>query len=142
MATIALFNHSTKVLANSEVNIASLKVMLVGAGYTFDPFDSNMNYIDNNEVWGNGWPAGGQAVAGAAITTTGVNDAMLDANDISVTASGGTIGPATGAVLYEADSPGGLPLAYIDFQGSESAGNGTNFNISWNASGIITWTYT
>ena len=142
MATIALFNHSAKVLANSEVNIANLKVMLVGAGYTFDPFDTSMDYIDNNEVWGNGWPAGGQAVASAAITITGGNDAMLDATDISVTASGGTIGPATGGVLYEADSPGGLPLAYIDFQGSESAGNGTNFNISWNASGIITWTYT
>jgi hypothetical protein len=141
MATIALFNHSAKVFANNEVNIANLKVMLVN-NYTFDPFDSNMNYIDNQEVWGNGWPAGGQAVAGAAITVVTVNDAMLDANDISVTASGGTIGPATGAVLYEADSPGGLPLAYIDFQGSESAGNGTNFNISWNASGIVTWTYT
>jgi hypothetical protein len=141
MATIALYNHSAKVFANNEVNIANLKVMLVN-NYTFDPFDSNMNYIDNQEVWGNGWPAGGQAVAGAAITVVTVNDAMLDANDISVTASGGTIGPATGAVLYEADSPGGLPLAYIDFQGSESAGNGTNFNISWNASGIVTWTYT
>jgi hypothetical protein len=141
MATIALYNHSAKVFANNEVNIANLKVMLVN-NYTFDPFDSNMNYIDNQEVWGNGWPAGGQAVAGAAVTVVTVNDAMLDANDISVTASGGTIGPATGAVLYEADSPGGLPLAYIDFAGSESAGNGTNFNISWNASGIITWTYT
>ena len=59
MATISLYNHTAKVFANGEVNIATLKVMLVGAGYEFDPFDANMNYIDNNEVWGAGWAAGG-----------------------------------------------------------------------------------
>lgn len=141
MATNQLYNHTAKVFANSEVNIATLKVMLVN-GYTFDPFDTNMNYIDNQEVWGSGWPAGGQSVSGAAITVVSPNDAKLDATDISVTASGGTIGPATGAVLYEADSPGGLPLAYIDFGGTESAGDGTAFNITWHANGIVTWTYT
>lgn len=141
MATISLYNHTAKVLANSEVNTANLKVMLVN-NYTFDPYETSMNYIDNQEVWGNGWDAGGEPLANESITQVSPNDAKLDADDLSVTATGGTIGPATGAVLYEADSPGGLPLAYIDFAGSESAGVGTNFNITWDSSGIITFTVT
>jgi hypothetical protein len=37
-------------------------------------------------------------------------------------------------------SPERYPLFFIDFQGSEEAGDGTNFNVTWNASGIATWT--
>ena len=141
MATMSLYDHTAKRFANSEVNIANLRVMLVGGGYNFDPADNTMDYIDNYEVNGFGWDVGGEPLANAAITQVGGN-AKLDADDLAVTAVAGTIGPATGAVLLEKDSPGDLPLAFLDFQGTESAGNGTNFNITWDSTGIITWTRT
>jgi hypothetical protein len=33
-------------------------------------------------------------------------------------------------------------VAYIDLDGSQSAGDGTTFNIVWSASGIVTFTVT
>lgn len=88
------------------------------------------------EVDGNGWDTGGEAVGSAAVTVTTTNDAKLDGNDISVTATGGAIGPATGGVLHD----GTYPLAYVAFGESKTADVGTPFNVNWSASGIITWT--
>ena len=71
------------------------------------------------------------------VTTVTTNDAMFDANDATWTASGGTI-TASYARLY--NSTDGTPLAFIDFGGSESAGDATDFKLIWNTSGIFTFT--
>jgi hypothetical protein len=94
----------------------------------------------NNEVYGNGWPAGGPTLANvtqtqAAITDVSVNDAMLDADDVSVVASGGSIGPTYKALLY--DHTNEYPIAFIDFGGSQAAGDTTEFKIRWSANGIL-----
>ena len=140
--TITLYNHTARMMANNEVDITTFRVMLVGSGYSFSASETAIDTALAQEVSGNGWTAGGETLSNPAITTVTTNDAKLDADDISVTASGGSIGPATGAVLYADNSPDRPPLAYIDFGGSETAGVGTDFNITWNASGIFTWTYT
>lgn len=139
--TISLYNHTAKLFANGEVNIANLKLMLVGSGYTFAATETVMTNALAQQVSGNGWTSGGEALASAAVTVTTTNDATLDATDISVTASGGDIGPATGGVIYE-DDVTDVPLFYINFDGSKTAGVGTAFKVTWNASGIATWTVT
>jgi hypothetical protein len=92
------------------------------------------------EVYGNGWVVGGPTLASVAATQAAItdgtnNDAKLSASDIIVTASGGTIGPAFKALLYDDGSM--LPLAFIDFGGTQSAGDTTDFKIRWNANGIF-----
>ncbi len=65
----------------------------------------------------------------------------FNAADTTWTASGGSIGPATDLVLFDdtAGAPAVDALAYsIDFDASETAGDGTNFVITWNGSGIFT----
>jgi hypothetical protein len=94
------------------------------------------------QVSGNGWTAGGITLSSVAVTTVTTNDAKLDADDISVTASGGSIGPAYKAVLYDDTDASDFPIAFIDFDGAQEAGDTTDFKIIWNASGIITFTYT
>lgn len=96
-----------------------------------------------NEVYGNGWPAGGPTLANvtetqAAITDATVNDAMIDADDVVVTASGGSIGPAFKAQVY--DHTNEYPIAFIDFGGTQSAGDTTDFKIRWNTNGIVNLT--
>jgi hypothetical protein len=69
------------------------------------------------------------------------NDASFDAADLTWNASGGSIAAAF-AILYndtDADDP---PLAFIDFDGTQTAGAGTDFKITWNAAGIFTFTVT
>lgn len=140
--TTTLYNHTAKLFANGEVSLADLKVMLLddNAAALLDATDTDMTGLTAAEVSGFGWTAGGEAIASAAITTVTTNDAMLDGNDISVTATGGEIGPAKACVIFDNNSS--KPLGFIDFGQAEVAGDTTDFKIAWNASGILTWTYT
>ncbi|MFZ9326841.1 MAG: hypothetical protein ACO24H_05210 [Polynucleobacter sp.] len=138
--TISLYNHTAKLFASGENAVAdSYKVMLCTAA-TFDATNTTLAGVTKTEVAGSfGYTTGGQALASVAVTTVTTNDAKFDANDVTWTASGGAI-TASYAILYndtDADDP---PIAFIDFGGSESAGDGTDFLIVWNASGIFTWT--
>ena len=65
---------------------------------------------------------------------------VMQADNVSWTASGGTIGPATDAVVYNDTSttPDNQLVFSIDFGASESANDGADFNINWNASGLFT----
>ena len=139
--TITLYNHTAKLFANSEVTLSTLKLILLNddAAALFDATDTDMSGLTGAEVSGNGWAAGGELLASVAVTTVTSNDAKLDAADISKTATGGAIGPAEAAVLW--DDTGDQPLAFIDFGAAKTADLGTPFNVNWNASGIITWSY-
>lgn len=135
--TISLYNHTAKLFSNGDVSLAGLKFMLTD-GYTFAATETAMTNATAAEVSGNGWDLGGEAIASAAVTTVTTNDAKLDGSDISVTASGGAIGPADGGVITD----GTYPLAYVAFGEAKTADEGTPFNVNWNADGIITWTVT
>lgn len=91
---------------------------------------------------GNGWTPGGLAIANVAVTTVTTNDAMLDADDVNQTATGGTIPPsatATAALIYDWSTD--KPIAYIDFGGGFQAGVNTQFQVVWSASGLLSFTY-
>jgi len=143
--TISLYDHTVKKLVNKEVTYTTLKVMLLSASATFTAANTQLTQVTNAgayQVSGNGWTAGGITIANVAVTTVTTNDAKLTGDNISVTASGGTIGPASAAVIYDDTDASDAPLAYIDFGGAQQAGDTTPFKINWNASGIITFTYT
>jgi len=136
------YNHTRKLFANGEVTLANLKVMLYGAGYIFDPAETNMSDVAAEEVSGNGWTQGGESIGSAAITVTDTNEAMLDGADITVTATGGAIGPATGLVVFDATGANAAawkPLFHFQFSSPQTAGEGTDFKITWNASGLARW---
>lgn len=133
--TISLYNHTAKLFANGDVSLAGLKFMLTN-NYTFAATETALTNATAAEVDGNGWDTGGEAIANAAVTTVTTNDAKLDGDDISVTATGGAIGPADGGVIHD----GTYPLAYVDFGEEKTADTGTPFMVTWNASGILGWT--
>jgi hypothetical protein len=140
---MSLYDHTLKLLANKEVTYTTLKVKLLDNTASFVAADATVNAVDGTgtkEVSGNGWASGGPTLASVAVTTVTTNDAMLDATDVSVTASGGSIGPAYAALVY--DSTSSKPLIYIDFGQAQSAGDTTDFKIVWDATGLIKWSYT
>lgn len=134
--TISLYNHTPKLFANGDVDLGALKFMLTDE-HSFSAADTDLSGISGDEVSGSGWDAGGEAISGAAVTVTGTNDAKLDGDDITVTATGGAIS-ADGGVIY--DNTGDYPLAYVAFGETKTADEGADFKITWNAGGIITWT--
>lgn len=141
--TMSLYNHTVKLAANKELTLTTLKVKLLDNTASFVATDAAVTTVDaagTKEVSGNGWASGGPTLASVAVTTVTTNDAMLDADDVSVTASGGSIGPAYAALVYDATSS--KPLIYIDFGQVQAAGDTTDFKIVWDATGLIKWSYT
>ena len=130
-----IYNHTRKLFNNSEVSVGTLKAMLT-SGYVFAATETAMTAATAAEVSGFGWTAGGEAIASAAVTIDATNGMKLDGSDISVTATGGDIGPADGLVVY--DATGGEPLFHFAFPAAQTAGDGTPFLVTWNASGIYT----
>lgn len=137
--TISLYNQAAKVLADSTLDLTAFKITLHNAS-TYTAANAVFADVSGTEVNGNGWTSGGEALASVAVTTVTTNDAKFAAADVSKTASGGSIGPATAAIIREATA--NKLIAYIDFGGSQTAGVGTDFKINWNANGIITFTVT
>jgi len=140
--SISLYNHTAKLFADGSLAVGdTYKVKLLSAA-TFDASHTTLAATGGTEATsGTGYTSGGQALANVAVTTVTTNDAKFDADDVTWTASGGSI-TASYAIIYndtDADDP---PLAFIDFDGSQSAGDGTDFKIVWNASGVFSFTVT
>ena len=140
--TVSVYNHTAARFA-SGANAAgdTYKVKLLTAA-TFDATHTTLTATGGTEATtGTGYTAGGATLANVAVTTVTTNDAKFDADDVTWTASGGSI-TASYAILYNDTDTDDPPVAFIDFGGSESASDGTDFLIVWNASGIFTWTVT
>lgn len=140
--TVSLYNHTSKRFAEGS-NAASdtYKVILCTAA-TFDATNTTLAGITKTEVAsGNGYTTGGQALANVAVTTVTTNDAKFTADTVTWTATGGSI-TASYAILFNDTDTDDPPLLFIDFGGAESAGDGTDFKIIWNASGIVSFNVT
>jgi hypothetical protein len=140
--SISLYNHTAKLFADGSLAVGdTYKVKLLSAA-TFDASHTTLAATGGTEATaGTGYTSGGQALANVAVTTVTTNDAKFDADDVTWTASGGSIS-ASYAIIYndtDADDP---PIAFIDFDGSQSAGDGTDFKIVWSASGVFSFTVT
>lgn len=138
--TISRYNHTLKKLLNKEVDYTALKLMLLNDDAAFNASHTTLagpaGSANANQVSGNGWTAGGETLGSVAITIVDTDGAMLDANDVSVEASGGAIGPAYAAVIYDDTDSNDAPLWFIDLGGAQTAGVGTEFKVTFDANGI------
>lgn len=130
------YNHTRQLFTNGNVDITNLFVILTN-GYTFSASETDMTAINSAEVSGNGWTAGGEAISNAVVTITNTNESTLDGDNISVTATGGDIGPADAFVVY--DGTNSNPLFHYGFSSSQTSPDGDSFNITWNSSGVARW---
>jgi hypothetical protein len=136
----AIFNSFKRDIANGSINLVAdtVKIMLVGSGYTPN-IDTHTKRSDvTSEVSGAGYTSGGATLANKTVTMNTTSDkGVFDADD--VTLSTATI-TARGAVLYKARggaSSADELIAYLDF-GSDITSTAGNFNITFDANGILT----
>ena len=138
--TISLYNHTARLFAageNAEGDTYKLKLY---SAATFDAADTTLVGITGTEATtGTGYDAGGETLANVSVTTVTTNDAKFDADDVTWTAAGGSIDAAF-AVIYNDTDANDPPIAFIDFDGTQSAGDTTDFKVVWNANGIFTFT--
>lgn len=133
--TVTFQNQTRKLFANKEVDFTKLKVML-RTGDTANATFTTVSQFAGTQVSGNGWTAGGELLANVAVTIVNTNEAKLDADNIAKTATGGSIGPATSALIIDSTDVDPEVLFYVDFGGSQTAGENTELQFNINALGL------
>ena len=126
-----LMNSSHGVITSADTGFAAVSTNThdTGNGYTqFDP-------AGPAGVFGGGLLSGVTLVETAGLAT-------FDATDVFWSANGGTIPSSSNAVaatlVTMVGSALGTLMFNIDFGADEQAGDGTQFKITWNSSGIYT----
>lgn len=119
-------------LANGRINFGTdvFKMILMDSGFTFNP-DTHGGYADvaaSELSSGNGYTTGGVTMTGVTITENNTTDlAEITWNNVTWSASGGTIGPTPGAIIYD-DTPttpqADTIIGYIDFGGEQTEPDG------------------
>src|SRR5690625_3839949 len=130
-----MYNQTRRLLALGEVDIHTMRVMLRDDNTTFNPQHTSVNNLLGLEVSGNGWPQGGPTIPNVNIISD-TAQAVLTANDVEITAVGGTIGPASNAVVI--DNQNRL-LFFYQFIETKEAVVDTPFSFLWSEGEIIRW---
>lgn len=119
----------------------TFKLELYNSTHVFTAANTKRADISANALaTANGYTNPGQNLT-SVLWTNASGTITFDAADVTWTASGGDIGPADDGVVYSDTStvPDTDLLAYsVDFDGNQTAGNGTDFKVTWNGSGIFT----
>lgn len=126
-------------LFNKEINwlTDTIKVMLTTSSYV--PDQDVHDYKDDvtNEVTGTAYSAGGATLGSKTITYTGAtNKVTLDAADSQWASATIT---ARVAVIYDASpaTDATRPLIGYQLSSTDITSTGGNFDLTWNASGIL-----
>jgi len=120
----------------------TIDIILLNSTHAFTASNTLKSNIAANEIpTNNGYTQGAEALVSVTSSQPAAGVWMLDAADASWTASGGSI-PSTGDCT-DADiiddtitTPLDALTWNIDFGQAESAGDGTDFIVSFNANGI------
>jgi len=113
-------NHIKYLLATGAIDFSSdtFQIILMQSGFVFD-IDDHEEYADvagNELANGNGYTVGGETLAGVAVTEDDVDDRCeVTWNNVTWTAVGGAIGPASGAIIYDDTVANDPIVGYIDF---------------------------
>ena len=137
MATFTKFNSFVEALSEKAHNLGSdtLKVMLTNSA----PSASNTVKADITEISaGNGYTAGGATITVTSSSQTSGTYKLVLA-DVTITASGGSIGPFRYVVIYNDSAASDELIAYYDYGSSVSINTGENLTIDFDGStGFIT----
>lgn len=141
--TVSVYNHTAQRFASgANASTDTYKVMLCTAA-TFNAADTTLAAIVKTEVAaGNGYTATGASLTGVAVTTVTTNDAVFNASDTTWTVTAGGTLTASYGILYNDTDANDPPVAFIDFDGPQTATDGSIFQIIWNANGIFTFSVT
>lgn len=130
-------NKIKYLLATKKIDFLTdvFKIILVGSGFVFnkDTHETYANVSGSELPTANGYTVGGNVLTGVAVNEDDVDDRTeITWANTSWTATGGTIGPARGAIIYDdtVASPSKPIVMYIDFGADYSQAAGGVATIS------------
>ena len=113
-------NRIKYLLATKAIDFANdvFKIILMQSGFVFNK-DSHQLYGDviGSELAGvNGYTTGGATLAGVAVVQDNVDDRCeITWSNVTWSAVGGPLGPASGAIIYDETVANDPIVGYIDF---------------------------
>lgn len=135
--TVTAFNQLAKDLANGahDLDTHQLKAALSNAA----PTATDTDLVDITEISAvNGYSSGGFSLGGVTGSNPTVTKFKLDANDLQITASGGTMSTFRYIVLYNSTASNKLLLWY-DLGTTISLSDGSSYTLEFDATnGILT----
>lgn len=137
--TVKRYNGAIEYYVEKGLENLTLKLMLLNSSATFVATHTALTQVTNagaNEVHGNGWAQGGVTLSNVSVSIVDTNGAIIDADDISVKASGGAIGPASAYVIFDDAHANKIPLWFFEFDDTQTAGDDTEMKITFSANGI------
>lgn len=140
-STITIFNDFRKFIADGTIDLDTdtIKAMMLSNGYTVNAAHSVLADIGSNEVAaGNGYVAGGQALANKSLTVVGAESKF-------------TADPLTWAsltktyrflLLYAAKTANGkvnplIAVILVDNTPADVIISAADYSVQWNANGIL-----
>lgn len=130
-----LSNHFKYMLGTKKIDFSadSFKVVLMASGYTFNK-DTHATYTDvsASELATNyGYTQNTKTMGTATVSEDDANDRFeVTWANVSWTASGGSIGPSPGAIVFDDTTTDDTVVGYIDFLGNQTATDGGTFTIT------------
>jgi hypothetical protein len=131
-------NKIKYLLATKAIDFAndSFKIILMDTGFTFNK-DTHHAYSDvsaSELATGNGYTRDTKTLSGVSVTEDDTDDRTeVTWSNVTWTASGGSIGPTPGAIIYDdtVAAPTANPIVgYIDFGGDQTQADGGTATIS------------
>lgn len=143
MSTISLYNHTiSRFVTGANSASDTYKVILLNDSASFAATGATLTSVTNGgayEVSGNGWTAGGETLTNVTLELANTNGAKFDADDIIVTATGGSIGPYSAYVIYNDTDANDPPLAYVAMTAPTTITVGQSLEIRWASAGIVSF---
>lgn len=140
VASYQIYNTTPLGFLAQTIHLGNLKLMLLDNDAVFNAAHTTLIQVagtgNANEIAGNGWTVGGEAVV-VGSETYNTNAARLTASQISKTATGGDIGTAYKYVIYDDADASDKPVGFCTFEGARVANEGTPFIIEFPDEGIF-----
>jgi hypothetical protein len=142
MATVSLYNHTRARFLDGAFNVGDTYIVNL---YTVLPFNATATTRAEAEAGAtqvataNGYTQNAKALTNLAVSIINTNEARLDADDVTWTASGGSLS-ATHVLVFNDTHPDDAPVLRIDLEGALLAESGSDLRLQWDANGIITST--
>lgn len=129
-----LSNHFKYQLAKKQIDMDAdtFKLILMATGFAFNK-DSHATLADvsaNELANGYGYTTGGVSLANSTVTEDDSTDkATTTFDNVTFTASGGSIGPTPGAIIYDDTTGDDTVVGFIDFTTERTVTTGNNLLI-------------
>jgi hypothetical protein len=138
--SINFYNKFAEYFGDGTIDLDgdTFTIILMNSSHAFNATHTQLSQVSANQISSaNGYVQDAKNLTSVTWTESG-GTVTFDAADVVWTASGGSIGPAEHAVIYDNTAANNELVCSIDFDGAETAGDGTDFKITFHANGIFT----